>query len=642
MKNKFFIKYLIFGIIISFFLSCQNDKKKETKEEKTDPVVMEKIKKFFKNPEKSSYQISPDGKYFSFKAPYERRMNIFIQEIGKDKEIQLTKDTARDLSGYFWANNERILYLKDTGGDENFQLYGVNIDGTNLKALTVFEGVRTRIIDVLEDFPSEIIVGLNKRDPRIFDPYRLNIETGKMEMLAENPGDISGWMTDHKGKLRVAFVSDGVNQSILYRKTEKEKFENVITLNFKENLSPIFFDFDNGDIVYAASNLGRDKAAIIKYDLSKKKEIKEIFKHPEVDVYNLHYSRKRKVLTSISYTTWKKQRHFLDKEVENLIKRLEKELKGYEVGITGISKDETKYMVIAYGDRSRGCYYFYDKKTDKLTKIHEIAPWLNENELSEMKPIKYKSRDGFTINGYLSLPKGKEKAKNLPVILNVHGGPWARDHWGFNPEVQFLTSQGYAVLQVNFRGSTGYGRKFWEASFKEWGGKMQDDLTDGVNWLIDQGIADKNRVAIYGASYGGYATLAGLVHTPDLYACGIDYVGVSNLFTFMKTIPPYWSQYLPMLYEQVGHPQKDSLLLAAKSPALNADKIKSPLFVAQGAKDPRVNIQESDQMVEAMKKRGVVVEYMVKENEGHGFHNEENKFEFYEAMNKFLKKHMNK
>ncbi|OQX97033.1 MAG: S9 family peptidase [Bacteroidetes bacterium 4572_128] len=557
MKNKFFIKYLIFGIIISFFLSCQNDKKKETKEEKTDPVVMEKIKKFFKNPEKSSYQISPDGKYFSFKAPYERRMNIFIQEIGKDKEIQLTKDTARDLSGYFWANNERILYLKDTGGDENFQLYGVNIDGTNLKALTAFEGVRTRIIDVLEDFP--------------------------------------GWMTDHKGKLRVAFVSDGVNQSILYRKTEKEKFENVITLNFKENLSPIFFDFDNGDIVYAASNLGRDKAAIIKYDLSKKKEIKEIFKHPEVDVYNLHYSRKRKVLTSISYTTWKKQRHFLDKEVENLIKRLEKELKGYEVGITGISKDETKYMVIAYSDRSRGCYYFYDKKTDKLTKIHEIAPWLNEKELSEMKPIKYKSRDGFTINGYLSLPKGKEKAKNLPVILNVH-----------------------------------------------WGGKMQNDLTDGVNWLIKKGIADKNRVAIYGASYGGYATLAGLVHTPDLYACGIDYVGVSNLFTFMKTIPPYWSQYLAMLYEQVGHPQKDSLLLAAKSPALNADKIKSPLFVAQGAKDPRVNIQESDQMVKAMKKRGVVVEYMVKENEGHGFHNEENKFEFYEAMNKFLKKHMNK
>ena len=307
-----------------------------------------------------------------------------------------------------------------------------------------------------------------------------------------------------------------------------------------------------------------------------------------------------------------------------------------------MSKDETKYMLRTYSDRSLGAYYFYDKTTDKLTKIHEVSPWIDENEMATMKAIKYQSRDGLTINGYLTLPKGLEKEKNLPVVLNVHGGPWARDGWGFNPEVQFLASQGYAVLQVNFRGSTGYGKKFWEASFKEWGGKMQDDLTDGVNWLIEEGIADKNRIAIYGASYGGYATLAGLAYTPDLYTCGVDYVGVSNLFTFMKSIPPYWSQYLEMLYEQVGHPKNDTLLLASKSPALNADKIKAPLFIAQGAKDPRVNIEESDQMVEAMKKRNVIVEYMVKENEGHGFHNEENKFEFYDAMSSFLAKHMKK
>jgi dipeptidyl aminopeptidase/acylaminoacyl peptidase len=243
------------------------------------------------------------------------------------------------------------------------------------------------------------------------------------------------------------------------------------------------------------------------------------------------------------------------------------------------------------------------------------------------------------INGYLTLPAGKE-AKNLPMVLLVHGGPWVRDSWGFDPEAQFLANRGYAVLQLNYRGSTGYGRKFWEASFKQWGKTMQSDLTEGVNWLVSQGIADKSRVCIYGGSYGGYATLAGLAFTPDVYACGVDYVGVSNLFTFMKTIPPYWKPYLDMFHEMVGDPAKDSLLLASASPALHADKIKAPLFIAQGANDPRVNKAESDQMVDALRKRGVQVEYLVKDNEGHGFHNEENRMEFYKAMIAFINKNI--
>ena len=256
-----------------------------------------------------------------------------------------------------------------------------------------------------------------------------------------------------------------------------------------------------------------------------------------------------------------------------------------------------------------------------------------------MKPIEYTSRDGLTIHGYLTLPKGKD-AKNLPIVVNPHGGPWARDEWGFNPEVQFLANRGFGVLQMNYRGSTGYGRKFWEASFRQWGQSMQDDITDGVKWFVDQGIADPKRVAIYGGSYGGYAVLEGLTKTPDLYAAGVDYVGVSNLFTFMKTVPPYWKPFLEMMYEMVGNPEKDKTLFEANSPALNADRIKAPLFVAQGAKDPRVNINESNQIVEALKKHGVDVEYMVKEDEGHGFHNEENRFSFYEAMEKFLAKYL--
>jgi dipeptidyl aminopeptidase/acylaminoacyl peptidase len=307
--------------------------------------------------------------------------------------------------------------------------------------------------------------------------------------------------------------------------------------------------------------------------------------------------------------------------------------------VQSTTDDESGLIVAATNDRTQGTRYLYDRAHDRLTKLGDVAPWLPEAKMAAVRPIEYESRDGLTIHGYLTVPNGAT-AKNLPVIVNPHGGPWFRDGWGFNPEVQFLASRGYAVLQVNYRGSTGYGRKFWEASFKEWGFRMQDDITDGVQWLIKEGIADPKRICIYGGSYGGYATLEGLVKTPDLYACGVDYVGVSNLFTFMKTIPPYWKPFLGMMHEMVGDPEKDKKRMTAASPALNAERIKVPLLIAQGANDPRVNKDESDQMVAALKARGIDVPYIVKDNEGHGFHNEENQFAFYEAMEAFLDKYI--
>jgi len=599
------------------------------------------LEDFFKNPEKTSYRISPDGKYFSYLAPYESRLNIFIQEIGIDSAIRITSETDRDIAGYFWANNERILFLKDKGGDENFMLFGVNIDGSNFKELTAFDGVRTQIIDDLEDIPNEVIVGLNKRIPQIFDPYRLNIETGELTMLAENPGNIQGWVTDHDGKLRVAITTDGVNNSILYRETENDEFKSVLTTTFKESVNPEFFTFDN-KMLYATSNLGRDKLAAVIFDVANGKEKEVIYENLDYDVNGISFSRKRKVLLSARYESWKAERHIFDEQMKTVMSDLESKLPGVEIAITGMTKDENIYMIRTYSDRTLGDYYVYNVTSKELKHIHEVSPWLQADKMAQQLPVQYQSRDGLTIHGYLTLPKGytMENAKNLPVVVNPHGGPWARDSWGFNPEVQFLANRGYAVLQMNFRGSTGYGKSFWEASFGEWGLKMQDDITDGVNWIIEKGIADPERIAIYGGSYGGYATLAGLTYTPDLYACGVDYVGVSNLFTFFKSFPPYWEPFLEMVYEMVGHPEKDSAKLAATSPALNAEKITAPLFVAQGANDPRVKKAESDQMVEAMKARGVEVEYMVKDNEGHGFRNEENQFEFYGAMENFLKTHI--
>lgn len=596
------------------------------------------MRDFFKNPEKAYFQISPDGNHISFIQPYESRMNVFVQARGSNEAKRVTSVTDRDISQYFWKGNDRILYVKDFGGDENFHLFAVGKDGVGEKDLTPFEGVKVNIIDDLEDHDTDVLIGMNIRNREIFDAYRLNTATGETTMVAENPGNIVGWQTDHDGRIRIATTTDGVNTSILYRSTEQDTFKVILTTNFKESFSPLFFTFDNQNI-YAASNLGRDKSVIVKYDIANGKEVEVLFTDPDYDVEGLSYSKKRKVLTEIDYTTWKPIRKYLDQETENTFKELEKKFSGYEVYLTFHNKNEDVFICRIYNDRTMGSYYLYEKSGGKLTKLADRNPWLKESDMAEMKPISYKTRDGLTIHGYLTIPKGMPQ-KNLPVVVNPHGGPWHRDTWTFNPEVQFLANRGYAVFQMNFRGSTGYGKAFWEASFKQWGKTMQDDITDGVNWLIKEGIADPGRIAIYGGSYGGYATLAGVTYTPDLYACAVDYVGVSNLFTFLKTIPPYWKPMLDMMYEMVGDPQKDSTLLTSSSPVFHVDKIKTPLMVAQGAKDPRVNIDESNQIVDALKQRGVQVEYLVKENEGHGFANEENRFDFYEAMEQFLAKYM--
>lgn len=594
---------------------------------------------FFRSPGKSSFKISPNGNHIAYMKPWKTRMNVFVMDMKNKKETRLTSSEERGLYGFSWLTDKRIGYVKDDGGNENVHFYAVNIDVSNEIDLTPFKNVQARIIDDLEDDPDHIIIGLNKRSPQVHDPYRINVNDGKMEMIAENPGNISGWMTDHDGKLRIAITNDGVNTSILHRKLESDKFESILTTDFKVSVSPLFFTFDNKNL-YVASNRGQDKSGIFKFDLINAKEGKLIFEHDEVDVSGLMYSRKRKVLTGVSYTVAKNEMIFFDTWREDIQEKLEEKLPGYEVGITSFSKDETKAVVVSYSDKSRGTYYYYDVEKNKLTELGKASPWLNENHMAEMTPIKYTSRDGLTIHGYLTLPENSN-GKNLPLVVNPHGGPWARDTWGYNPQIQFLANRGFAVLQMNFRGSTGYGREFWEISFKEWGKSMQDDITDGVKWLIDEGIADPNRIAIYGASYGGYATLAGLAFTPDLYACGVDYVGVSNIFTLLETLPPYWELGRQMMYEMIGNPETERDLLEAASPIFHVDSIRVPLFVAQGANDPRVKQSESDQIVEALKARGVEVPYMLKEDEGHGFYNEENQFDFYREMEKFLNKHIN-
>jgi len=629
-------RYSILAVLAALTVLL-NACKQETKE---TPAPLLDMKNFFKNGEKSTFRISPDGNYFSYRADYKGKTNIFVQKVNDSTAVRVTNDTLRSIFNYWWKG-DRIVYAQDVGGDENFQLFSVKADGTDLKALTPFPGIRSDIIDALLDMhgkEKELIVQINKRVKEYFDPYLLNIETGALTLLYDNKENFDSWVADNNGMIRLASKTDGVNITWNYRNSDKDRFTPLLTTSFKDIFTPASFDKANKNI-YTLSNIGRDKVVLVEYDPIAKKDVKELYANNDYDLSAIKYDRKKQSLMAVYWEAEKQAKHFFDEEWGAVQNNLDKRFDGYETEIVSYDDARTKAIVATSSDRAPVKYSIYDFKTKEINEVANPFHWIDEEQMSHVKPITYQSRDGLTIHGYLTLPLGLEP-KKLPVIVNPHGGPWARDGWYFNPETQFLANRGYAVLQMNYRGSTGYGKKFWEASFKQWGKQMQDDITDGVAWLKKEGIADEKRIAIYGGSYGGYATLAGITFTPDLYAAAVDYVGVSNLFTFMNTIPPYWKPYLDQLHEMVGDPQQDSSLLAAASPALHADKIKAPLFIAQGANDPRVNKAESDQMVAALKKRGVDVVYMVKKDEGHGFRNQDNQFDFYGAMEQFLDKHL--
>lgn len=613
------------------------------------------MRDFFRNIDRGYFRLSDDGKTLGFMQPAmgddgkTQRMNVFVQALDGSTPIgqprQLTRESARDVPTYYWKGSGTILYTQDSGGDENNRVVAVDVASGKIINLTPTASVRADIVDDLRDDPEHILVSHNQRDKKVFDVYRVNVKTGAQTLVARNPGNIVAWRTDHAGVVRIGTVSDGVNTTLVYRANANDAFKPIVTTDFRTSVGPVFFDFDNKRF-YATSNRGRDKAALVLIDPAQPEREQMVFEHPKVDVGSAAYSRARKVLARAEFEVEKSERHHFDAVDRALFQRLEAKLPGYQITLQSTTLAEDKFIVATGSDRSQGARYLYDVKADRLAKLGEIAPWLPEQHMAPMKPITYKARDGLVIPGYLTLPVvasgSGQPAKNLPCIVNPHGGPWARDSWGFNPEVQFLANRGYCVLQINFRGSTGYGRQFWEASFGQWGLAMQDDITDGVQWLIAQGIADPQRIGIYGGSYGGYATLSGITKTPELYAAAVNYVGVSNLFTFMNTIPPYWEPFRKQMHEMVGNPDdpKDKARLRATSPVFHADRIRTPLLVAQGARDPRVNKAESDQIVEALKKRGVDVQYIVKDNEGHGFANEENRFAFYAAMEAFFAKHL--
>lgn len=607
------------------------------------------VEDYFTTPEAFSFKLSPNGKYIAYmKRRKTGERDLYLKKTATQKETLLKKQEEDLIRGFSWANNDRILYLQDKGGDENYHVYGVDVTGNNDKELTPFEGVRVNIIESLKEDEDHVIVQMNKDNLQQEEPYRLNINTGEVTKLyTVQAGDppVAGYSFDRKGNLRaITRIVDGVKTELLYKIDGKFKQVKLTEFGDTFGISSFNPNTENPDDAYVISNLDGDKIEIQLYDLKKDKKIKTVFSNDTFDVSGISLSRKRNYeIDYFSYTGEKAVITPVSDTYKKIYKRLQKEFGDKQFFTVGRTDDESKYMVAVTSDKIVGEYYLYDVENDSVTLLYKLLPQLKAEDMASMKPITFKSRDGLIIHGYITLPNDYKKGQRVPLIVNPHGGPQGiRDNWGFNPEAQLFASRGYATLHVNFRVSGGYGKKFLKAGFGQIGRKAMDDVEDGVDYVVEQGWVDKDRVAIYGGSHGGYAVLRGMTKTPDKYACGVDYVGVSNLNTFMNTIPPYWEKYRELLYKIWYNPNipEEKAIMDEISPALHVGKIKNPLFVVQGANDPRVNIDEADQIVERLREKGVEVPYMVKYDEGHGFGKEENRLDLYNAMMGFFAEHL--
>lgn len=606
---------------------------------------------FFGDPEISGAQISPDGAYIAFIKPFKGTRNIWVKRTAEPFSAAkpITADTARPVRSYFWSRDGKyVLFAQDKGGDENFNVYAVNPadspsagqDVPAARNLTDIKGVRAQIFSIPRSDPDAIYVGLNDRDAAWHDLYKVKISTGERTLVRKNTERITAWVFDLKDQLRLATRSAENGDTEVLR-VDSNGFSKVYSCNVFESCGPVRYHKD-GQRTYFLTNKGVDLLRLELFNpATGKEELVESDPLNRVDFGDTSFSEVTDDLISTSYTDERERIYWKDKNFEADYKLLQKKLPGKEINFSGLTKDENLVLVAAYSDNDPGATYLFDRTTKKLTLQYQIREKLNRDYLASMKPVKYASSDGLEIPAYLTLPKGVA-AKNLPVILLPHGGPWGRDNWGYDAFAQFLANRGYAVLQPNFRASTGYGKKFLDAGNKEWGQKMQDDVTWGAKYLISQGIADPKRVGIMGGSYGGYATLAGVTFTPDLYAAAVSIVGPSNLITLLESVPPYWEQIRKVFYERMGDPNtpEGKAQLERQSPLNSADKIKTPLLVVQGANDPRVNKRESDQIVIALRDRGFPVEYLVAPDEGHGFARPVNNMAMFAASEKFLAKYL--
>jgi len=608
---------------------------------------------FYGNPEIAGAQISPDGKYIAFIKPYKDTRNIWVKKTDEPfaNARLITNRTDRPIPGFFWSRDGKfILFTQDKGGDENFNVYAVNpadtpvagADVPTARNITDAKGVRAFINTVPDSDPDAIYVGLNERDKAWHDLYKVKISTGERTLINENRDRYQGMIFDTTDKLRLALRAAKNGDTEIMRLDADGKWTKIYSFDGFETCAPIRFHKDNAR-VYLQTNKGdADLIELVLLDVATGK-IEKVEGDPlkKVDFGGAVFSEITDELVATSYEENRERLYWRDKKFEADYKWLQKKLPNMDIGFGSSTKDESLWLITANSDTEPGETYLFDRNAKKITLQYKIREKLDRQALAPMKAVSYKSSDGLVIPAFLTLPKGSS-GKNLPTVMYIHGGPWGRDYWGYHSYAQFLANRGYAVLQPNFRASTGYGKKFLNAGNNEWGQKMQDDITWGVKYLVEQGISDPKRVGIMGGSYGGYATLAGVTYTPDTYAAAVAIVAPSNLQTLLEAIPPYWEAIRTVFYKRMGDPNTPEGLAQMKrqSPVNSADKIKTPLLVVQGANDPRVNKAESDQIVIALRDRNYPVEYLVAPDEGHGFARPVNNMAMMATAEKFLAKHL--
>ncbi len=601
------------------------------------PLIPRKV--LFGNPDKVSPRISPDGKRLAYLAPDAGVLNIWVRTLGLDDDVAITNDRKRGIRSFFWQESSaQVLYIQDQDGDENWHLYQTDIETRTTRDLTPFENIQARIVAADPNFPDQLLVGLNVRNPQLHDVYRLNLTDGTLTVDTENPGDVAGWTADNDLQVRIASIllGDGGTE-IRLRKDADSAWEVFTRWGADETFGGVAGFTPDNQGMWLISSVDANASRLLQVDLATgNREV--IAEDPQYDVSSVLSHPKTRALEAVEFTRARSEWTFLDPQVQADFEHL-RPLRDGDINIVSRSREDTVWIVAYLVDDGPIYYYTYDRVHKKAAVLFSNRQELEHYQLAKMQPVSYTARDGMTIHGYLTLPPGKE-ARNLPMVLDVHGGPWARDRWGYSSEVQWLANRGYAVLQINFRGSTGYGKAYLNAGDREWGGRMHDDLIDGKRWAIETGYADPEQVAIYGGSYGGYAALVGLAFTPDEFACGVDIVGPSNIVTLIRSIPPYWVPIKASFDKRVGNLETEEDFLKSRSPLYQADQIKKPLLIAQGANDPRVKQAESDQIVEAMRTNGQVVEYLVFPDEGHGFARPENRFKFYAAAEQFLAEYL--
>jgi dipeptidyl aminopeptidase/acylaminoacyl peptidase len=595
----------------------------------------------FGNPVKMSPRISPNGTMMAYLAPVNNVLNVWVKTIGKKDDRAVTKDDNRGIRRYFWAEDSKhVMYLQDVGGNENWRLYGVNLETDEIKDLTPYEDVQVRIVATDKHFPNELLIGMNKDDPKLHDVYHLDLTSAELELVAKNAGNIVSWDADPNLKVRCATASrDDGGFDVLFRESEEAEWKNLLTWDAEDALTSGVVSFSkDGKSLYLIDSRNANAGRLVKLEISSG-NLEVIAEDEQYDVGSVMIHPDTYEVQAVAFTKARKEWVVLDETIEDDFKTIAKLEHGDYVVSDRDNADDT-WLVGFTRDDGPVSYYAYDRQRRKGTFLFYHMPALKDYTLAHMEPISFVARDGLTIRGYITFPPGKGR-KNLPMVLVVHGGPWGRDTWGYDSAAQWIANRGYACLQVNFRGSTGYGKDFVNAGDREWGGKMHDDLIDGVNWAVEKGFADPEMIAIFGGSFGGYAALVGATFTPDVFCCAVDIVGPSNLITLIKSIPPYWVPLLATFHKRVGNPDTEEEFLKSRSPLFKVDQIKIPILIAQGANDPRVKQAESEQIVEAMKKKGLAYEYMLFPDEGHGFAKPENRLKFFAAAEKFLAKHLN-